>query len=161
VQDSAVNGCFPDPYFESSDEENHLLSWDEAGQLRQAVKEIWGSRKAYPFFLNLDDILLIPQKGLQQGLFPKGPCLRTCIEPTVTPNGDILPCPFFSHYSLGNLHREKLENIWGNQAHRAFVRDQRDGKIKICNHCNMLLFKKGIGLTIKNTLLRWRYSLIG
>src|SRR4030043_1565791 len=159
VQDSAVNGCLPDPYFESRDEESLLLSGEEAGQLRRTIKAIWRSRKSYPFPINLDDLFLIPQKGLQTGVFPQNPCLRSCIEPTVTPDGEILPCPFFSHYSLGNLHKENLETIWGNPSHRAFVRDQRDGKIKICNYCNMLLFKKGISLTIKNTMIRWRYSL--
>lgn len=158
VRDSAVNGHLPDPYFESTDDENHLLSKEEAGHLNKSVREIWRSRRHYPFSLNLDNLLIIPEQGLEKGVFPQSPCHRSRIEPTITPYGDILPCPFFSHYLLGNLYEEPLETIWGNPSHRDFVKAQKNGKIRICSHCNMRMFKKGLRLTIKKGLVRWLYA---
>lgn len=155
VRNSTVNGISSDPYFVSTDGESHLLSEGEALELYKIVREVQKSRNRYPYRLLMDNLLVLSAREFEKGEFPPVRCLRAAIEPTITPYGDTLPCPFFSEYSLGNLYNNKLETIWGNKPHREFVRVQREKKIDICRYCNTLLFKKGLRLTLKNHLKQW------
>lgn len=152
---SGVNGIIPDPYFVTTDGNSHLLSSEEVQHLRNIIQKVWKKRDQYPFRILIDNLLLISQSGFERGEFPQVFCLRSCIEPTISPYGEVLPCPFYSRYSLGNLYEDEFHLIWGNELHKQFVAEQKKGNIKICKYCNTLLFKRGLYLTLKRYLKQW------
>ncbi len=156
VMVSQINGIFPDPYFVSLNDA-HILSTKAAHKFNKIIKDVFRQRHNFPFTISLDNIISISIDNVKRGTFPYSRCIRTGIEPTITPYGDIIPCPFFSKYILGNICNNKLETIWGNHIHKKFVEAQKHGGLEICKYCNMLLFKKGLRLTLEKYLRRWQF----
>jgi radical SAM protein with 4Fe4S-binding SPASM domain len=156
IINSEIKGITPDPYFVSVNGNSHVLSEEAAYRFSKIIKDIFQKRHSFPFTLLLDNVISLSVNNLKSGKFPRVRCLRTGIEPTITPYGDIIPCPFFSKYTLGNIYDSSLETIWGNLIHKRFVDAQKSGRLEICRYCNMLLFKKGVDLTFKKYLRRWQ-----
>jgi MoaA/NifB/PqqE/SkfB family radical SAM enzyme len=69
-------------------------------------------------------------------------------------NGDVVPCPFFRSYVLGNLTRQEIGSIWGNEPHRRFIQAQQRGSLAICRNCNTRVYYSSLSETIRYYLLR-------
>ncbi len=53
---------------------------------------------------------------------------------TISVNGDVLCCPFFSNYIIGNILDDDLENIWNNSVRHKFNHylNKINGRKRIC-----------------------------
>ncbi len=136
IEASAVNGIYPEPFFISSGGESHLLKENEVAFFREAVRKLKleGKKCGLPYinFRNVDNA---PDKAFSAGEFGIKRCQICTTLLTLNPNGDVIPCLFFPEYVLGNINREPVGEIWGNEKHKTFIRHQRDRRINICRNC--------------------------
>ncbi|HEY5512420.1 MAG TPA: radical SAM protein [Geomonas sp.] len=134
VEASGLDGKLPEPYFASSDGASHLISSSDLGAMYRMIDEIKKKKtRIYvnwrPYYSTTDDTFL-------RGEYPLRKCRIATTVVTVNPNGDVVPCPFFRSYVLGNLRCSELEEIWGNAKHRMFLTAQQKGNLAICRNCN-------------------------
>jgi len=134
VHRSSIDGLEPEPYFTTSDGQSHLLTKE---QYKELVK-IFSSLKLRDkkSFINFRGHYLTGEMTYTQGLFPVKPCHVATLLVTINPNGDVVPCPYFRSYVIGNLIRQELGDIWGNEPHRRFLQLQQGGQLPICRNCN-------------------------
>jgi len=134
VESSRLEGALPEPYFASSDGKSHLMSPAELVEMYRMIEEVKRSRPGIyvnwrTYYSTTDDTFL-------RGEYPVKECRVASTVVTINPNGDVVPCPFFRGYVIGNLRDEGVESIWGNEKHRSFLEAQREGKLAICRNCN-------------------------
>jgi len=54
----------------------------------------------------------------------------------INPNGELLPCPMMPKFSLGNLRKHSLDELWGNRKHQQFLSIfKKKGYFPICSQC--------------------------
>lgn len=134
VAASGFDGKLPEPYFASSNGESHLMSPEELVEMREMIREV--RSRSYPFYVNWRTYYSTTDSTFLRGEYPLRHCRVASTVLTINPNGDVIPCPFFRSYVLGNLTRESLGAIWGNRRHREFLAAQRQGRLAICRNCN-------------------------
>ncbi|HJV36215.1 glycosyltransferase [Geomonas sp.] len=146
IEDSLIDGVLPEPYFASSDGESHLMDRGELAEMYRMIEgmqqhpsSIYVNWRAY--YSTTDDTFL-------HGEYPLKECRIASTVVTVNPNGDVVPCPFFRSYVLGNLKRGGLEEIWGNERHRRFLAAQREGDLAICKNCNSRTYYTSLAETL-------------
>jgi radical SAM protein with 4Fe4S-binding SPASM domain len=146
VAASVLDGKLPEPYFASSDGGSHLMSREELAGMREMIREVRGT--SYPFYVNWRSYYSTNDDTFLAGEYPLCHCRVATTVLTINPNGDVVPCPFFRSYVLGNLTREKISDIWGNQRHRAFLEAQREGRLAICRNCNTRVYYTSLSETL-------------
>jgi len=68
--------------------------------------------------------------------FGKTRCLVPWLEAEILPNGDVTPCSDRPDLIVGNVRKEHFQDIWNNDAYRAFRRAMReDGLFPYCSRC--------------------------
>lgn len=138
IQNSEINGCFPEPYFASSDGNTHLMSIEELNGMKKMFQGIKnGNQKLY---VNFRSFYETKDNTFLTGEYEFKHCHIATTFVTVNPNGDVVPCPSFRSYVIGNLLKQPLEEIWGNSKHRDFVKLQKNKQIPICRNCNMRVY---------------------
>ena len=148
IEHSQVNGIYPDPYF-IRQEDSLLLNKDQAQQLKNLIPHLvkkYAKSKMTMYTLNIDTLSI---RNLHEGTVPMKKCYQERIEVTVDPYGNVIACPFFSKYILGNICQEPLSIIWNNSKHLEFRQHQNSGKLEICRYCIMAVersygLKKGL-----------------
>ncbi|UCF79025.1 MAG: radical SAM protein [Candidatus Eiseniibacteriota bacterium] len=138
IRASAVNGVFPDPYFVVQEESNYL-SEEEAGSLKRWIDEKHAASKPTGVVLNTENIDVLDPRQMSAGRLPWKKCYVCRSLVIVDPSGNVLCCPFFSRYYLGNISVEPLSHIWNGDRHRLFVRSQEGKKMAICGECILTL----------------------
>lgn len=136
IKCSHVNGIYPDPYFIRRSD-SLLINYQQAIQLKILIKNLvkaYSGTKLDVYTLNIDTLSI---KNLCEGTVPIKKCYQERIEVTVDPYGNVIVCPFFSKYKLGNICNEPLNVIWNNSKHIEFRKYQNSGKLAICRHCSM------------------------
>ncbi|HUV60172.1 MAG TPA: radical SAM protein [Desulfatiglandales bacterium] len=143
IKHSSIEGIMAKPPFMSTSGQSHLLSKEQAMNLSKSIKRLRSKRSELPFYLTLSHLESFDTDTYTKGVFPLFPCnlCRTVI--TMTPYGEVVPCPMFSDFILGNLLEEDLCRIWGNDKHRKFLAKQCNGEFAICRKCNMSHFYPG------------------
>ena len=145
---SVVDHIRAEPYF-VAEGESHLLDENQAKKFRKIIRELKSTHDTGEPYINFRSVDMAPDAAFTGGWYGKMRCQICTTVQSVAPNGDVSPCPFFLDYVLGNLFRDKIDNIWGNEKHRTFVKAQRDGLISICNKCNMRLYYPTLPETIQ------------
>lgn len=135
INASAIDGLLPEPYFASSDGESHLLSLSDYKELRKIFSA--AQKRPGGVYVNFRGHMLSSAATYTAGIYPVRPCHIATLLVTINPNGDVVPCPFFRAYAIGNLTRQPLERIWGNERHQSFLRRQQCGDLPLCRNCNM------------------------
>lgn len=138
VINSEIDGLVPEPYFSSSDGESHLLSDSQVAEMRKVFSEV--KRRKGGVYVSLQNYYLLADEAFTRGTYPVRPCHVASLLVTINPNGDVVPCPFFRAYVIGNVLTQELDSIWGNEAHRRFLKRQQSGLLPICRNCNMRLY---------------------
>lgn len=138
VRRSEMDGRVPEPYFATSDGQSHLLSADQVAEMRKVFAQV--KRRKGGVYVNLQNYYLLDDEAFTRGTYPVRQCHVASLLATINPNGDVVPCPFFRSYVIGNLKDQSLDEIWGNEAHRRFLKRQRSGNLPICRNCNMRLY---------------------
>lgn len=135
---SRIDGNEPEPYFMPSDGETHLLDPKQFAELGRILANYRYRKKGV--YVNLRAHYTATEETYTRGMYPIRPCHVATLLVTLNPNGDVVPCPFFRSYVIGNIVKEELDTIWGGEAHRRFLRHQQTGKLPICKNCNMRVY---------------------
>ncbi|KPK00678.1 MAG: radical SAM protein [Nitrospira bacterium SG8_35_4] len=151
---SSINGAVPEPYFASSDNASHLLNSVELGEFKSIIRE--EKKRRRNIYINYRVIDIAKDKTFLAGEYDYKHCHIATTFVTVNPNGDIVPCPFFRSYVIGNLLEQELEEIWGNALHRKFLSLQKKQKIAICKNCNMRAYYPSMLESIQYYFKRFR-----
>jgi Fe-coproporphyrin III synthase len=157
VETSAVAGIVPNPYFMSTDGTSHRLSRHEAEALRSMVSDLRARSRDYaPMSINTETIEHLDVEALSTQRFPYQKCLPCTNMIVLSPYGEVTPCPYFGKYVLGNLSDSRLDEVWGNAAHRRFVGVQRREHLPICDHCSWKFAYRPFVATVRNEVRRVR-----
>ncbi len=135
---SHVDGIQPDPYYLKQGS-SLLLSYSEAKKLKRVVRKVtrlYRNTGMVIYSLNIDTLSI---KDLANGTVPMKKCYIERNEVTVDPYGNVIVCPFFSNYILGNLMENSLKKIWNSEKHLRFREKQNSGDLEICRHCIMMV----------------------
>lgn len=146
IEGSAVGGKKPDPYFVPTTGEL-LFSRDQALELKRRLAELKKRVRGQGIYVTSENIDILTADQLAACAFPNIPCYICRYLVTIDPYGNVLPCPYFDNYTLGNIRTERFGSIWRNAKHLEFVRQQRQERIAMCNHCS-------IGVQRNRTLTR-------
>lgn len=145
IRSSAVGGIIPEPYFTTSDGESHLLSMEQATEFREIIKEM---KKSSPgIYINYWAIDNAKDTAFTKGVHEFKRCLICSTLITIDPFGNVVPCPMYNRYTIGNLLEEDFESIWGNMKHKIFIREQRKKNTKVCENCIMRVYYPTLGET--------------
>lgn len=130
---SSITGIVPEPYYMSGGS-TLRLNKKQAQKLKEKIASIKGNA---PDGIKIEtgniDVLKID--NLVNGIFPRKKCYICRSRVTVDPYGNILPCPFFNKYSIGNIKDRPFAELWKNKRHRYFIERIEKRRPKICNYC--------------------------
>jgi len=144
---SAVGGVLPEPYFTTSDGESHLLSPEQTREFRETVKEMKAEKNGPGVYVNYWAVDMAKDEAFTRGVHEFKRCLICSTFITVDPFGNVVPCPMYNRYAIGNLLKDDLESVWGNMKHRAFIREQKKKTTKVCENCIMRVYYPTLGET--------------
>lgn len=136
IEHSPVDGIRPDPYFIRQGD-SLLLKQQQARELKTLVPRLVRAYSRSKMDMYTPNVDTLSCKNLYKGAFPATKCHEERNQVTVDPYGNVIVCPFFSKYTLGNLCDQPLSRIWNNQKHLKFRRHQNSGSLEICRHCIM------------------------
>lgn len=136
IAGSAVGGRKPNPYFVPTTGEL-LFTRDQAVELKRRLAALKKKVKGKGIYVTSENIDILTADELAACTFPNIPCYICRYLITVDPYGNVLPCPYFDNYTLGNIRTDKFNDIWRNARHLEFVQQQRQGKIAMCGHCSI------------------------
>lgn len=135
IRCSEINGIIPNPYF--THYKNELsLGREQAIFLKQhlsRIKEL--TRKGQSIYVTSENIDILTVDNLVNRVFPNRKCYICRYLISIDPFGNIMPCPFFNNYIIGNIRTENFHNIWNNKKHKDFIRFQKNKKIDMCTQC--------------------------
>ncbi|MDP3024012.1 MAG: radical SAM protein [candidate division Zixibacteria bacterium] len=135
LEKSKIDGLIPSPHYVWQDS-SILVSSEEAEILKQKIKQIKEkAKKIDKFHVSAKNIDVLDIKSLKNGIFPHKRCYVCRYLISIDPYGNVMGCPFFSNYFLGNIKTEKFSSIWNNAKHRKFIRMQAQGKLEMCRYC--------------------------
>jgi radical SAM protein with 4Fe4S-binding SPASM domain len=156
IENSRVDGIKPTPLFVSSSGESNLLSEQQLPILTEALKDLRKRRHRSRIRLHLYHLEPFTAETFCFGVFPPFPCHWCTTVVTLTPSADVVPCPIFTDYVLGNIDQEgSLTPIWGNNRHRFFLDKQRSGELPICRKCSMRHSYPGIREKFRQAIFRY------
>jgi len=138
VAASCIDDLEAEPYFMPSDGQSHLLTSAQYAELDEIFSQYKGRRNGV--YVNLHAHYYATRETYTAGVYPLKHCHVATTLVTINPNGDVVPCPFFRNYSIGNLVQQELSEIWGNEKHRKFIQRQQCGDLPICKNCNMRVY---------------------
>ena len=136
IEGSAVGGKKPQPYFVPTNGEL-TFTRDEAVELKQRLAEVKRRIKAKGIYVTSENIDVLTADELAASAFANIPCYICRYLITIDPFGNVLPCPYFDNYTLGNIRTEGLSSIWRNAKHLEFVQQQHEGRIGMCGNCSI------------------------
>src|SRR6056297_813139 len=161
VSESPVNGVVPNPYFMSADGVSHRLSEAEAAELWSMLREIRANGHRYaPTAVKMETIEHLDPEALASLEFPRQKCVSCTNVVVLSPYGDVMPCPYYGNYALGNLRSARLAEAWGNEAHRDFARMQHRSELPICDHCSLKFVHRPFSAVVRNEARRVRERLL-
>ncbi|MCG8430132.1 MAG: radical SAM protein [Candidatus Omnitrophica bacterium] len=134
IRCSRIDNVAPEPYY-TTGADSLLLDRKEALYVKGVLKELRRAvlgRKLEVFTRNID-VLTIDE--MTRGVLPHKKCYVCRYQITIDPYGEVLACPFFNRYSLGNVTGSSLRDIWRSPRHRRFISSVDSGKVNMCRHC--------------------------
>ena len=134
IDGSAVAGVPPDPYYVVQSESQYLPA-EDVEFLKDWIAGAHSAGKPRGVVLNTENIDVLLPGQMASGRLAWKSCYVCRTHVIVDPSGNVLCCPFFSRYQLGNVTERPLGEIWGNDKHREFIRAQERKQIAICAEC--------------------------
>lgn len=150
VKESAIDRIFPEPNY-TSDDSSNLFSYEQLRELKDIVNQI--KRSNYQTYINFRALDVAEDRTFLSGEYIIKNCHIATSLVTVTPNGDITPCPFFTSYIIGNLTKHDLIERWGSTAHRKFIDLQQKKQLAICKNCNLRVYYPSMA---ENLIWEWK-----
>lgn len=134
VNYTEIDNIKPNPYFVSQGN-SILANPTQARSLKEEIQQL--KKKARNLKINLmtENVDCLNFDNMVSGQFGNRRCYITHFKVTVDPYGNVLGCPFFGNYHLGNLKDGELSQIWKGKKHIHFIRSF--GKIQsvFCKYC--------------------------
>jgi len=156
IENSTVKGIKPTPFFVSTSGNSYLLSEEQVPILKETLRVLRSKKGKIPFNLNVSHVEPFTSETYCQGIFPPFACHWCTTVVTLTPSGDVVPCPMFTDFVLGNLgNQTSLDRIWGKQKHREFLAEQQNGNLPICRKCSMRHSYPGIREKFRQTFYQY------
>lgn len=134
LKNSRVEGIEPQPYY-IPQKASILLSREQAMLFKKKLKTLKSNSSKSKVRIITKNIDILKIDNLTGGRFPNEKCYVCRYMITVDPYGNIIPCPFYNNYHLGNIRSTRLSSIWKNEKHFAFIKSIEYGKIEICKYC--------------------------
>lgn len=133
LEKSHIGALKPEPYYVPQ-KNSLLLNKEDSKLLKQKIRLLRKEHKKgirvitrNIDFLNIDN--------LTQGVFPNKKCYVCRYLITIDPYGNVIPCPFFNNYYLGNVREKSFSSIWNNKKHYIFMKHIDEKKVSLCRHC--------------------------
>jgi len=152
INQSKINGVQPEPYFVSSEDSSHLLNREQLVEFKELIKQT--KKHPHEIYVNFRALDVAHEQTFLSGQYDYKHCHIATTFVTLSPNGEVAPCPFYRSYVIGNLLETGLDQIWGNEKHRQFVALQKKRKIAICRNCNMRVYYPSMLETLRYYTLR-------
>jgi MoaA/NifB/PqqE/SkfB family radical SAM enzyme len=134
INRSRVNGCRPDPFYVMQGS-SILLTRPQAMLLKQKMKRLKEDARGRRVYMNSYNIDFLKIENLVNGVLPNKRCCVCRYMIITDPYGNLIPCPFFNNYHMGNVGRQHLRRIWNNGLHSAFVDKLNVERVELCRHC--------------------------
>ncbi|MDD4900449.1 MAG: radical SAM protein, partial [Candidatus Omnitrophica bacterium] len=131
---SAINGIDPEPYY-ITQKQSLFLDHEEAILLKSKLKTIKEKYRNNGLEVITSNIDILKISNLTQGVFARNKCYVCRLYAIVDPFGNIIPCPFFNRYQLGNIRQTHFDYIWNNERHTQFIQHRDNKEAALCNHC--------------------------
>ena len=162
VDASKVRGISPEPYFMSTDDGSTYLTPMEAKALLSTLRELERSRKKKGgLHIDTKNMDQLSAELLVTWRYPKSKCVFSTTNPILTPGGDVLPCPYYNNYILGNLKNSDIATIWGNEMHRYFCNMQNRGQLDLCNYCSVKFYHKAFWASVREVAKKANDKVLG
>jgi len=159
IQSSVIEGIAPTPLFTATSDHSNLLREEQLPVLNAALKSMRPKKRQLNFNINLYHIEPYTAETFCKGIFPQFPCHWCTTVVTLTPSGDVVPCPNYTDFILGNIDQEEsLDAIWGNEKHRRFLKQQKSGALRICRQCSMRHSYPGVREKFRHTFYHYLYT---
>ena len=159
IERSVIEGTAPTPLFTATSDHSNLLREEQVPALNTALKSLRKKKREFKFKINLYHIEPYTAETFCKGIFPPLPCHWCTTVVTLTPSGDVVPCPNYTGFILGNVNQEEsLGVIWGNEKHRRFLKQQKSGALRICRQCSMRHSYPGVREKFRHTFYRNLYT---
>jgi MoaA/NifB/PqqE/SkfB family radical SAM enzyme len=137
IDNSVIDGVPAHPYFHSHEGGNFLLSREQAILLKQKIAAIRSTAKKLDIGVKTINIDNLTVEDLTTGVFPNKKCYMIRYFVAIDPYGNIMGCPFFNDYHIGNFREQHVRSIWNNKKHRQFMKAQKRGDFEMCKNCVM------------------------
>jgi MoaA/NifB/PqqE/SkfB family radical SAM enzyme len=138
VGKSTIDGIAASPYFKTEDDEiSYKLTEDQAVLLKTKIANIKKEAKHLGIGASTKNIDILTVDNLVSGRFPNKKCYMIRYFVAVDPYGNIMGCPWFNNYHIGNFREQHMRSIWNNKKHRQFMRAQKRGEFDMCTNCIM------------------------
>lgn len=134
---SVVDGITARPLYRAEPGESFLLDRDQAIMLKRKLVRLKESARDLPCEVSTRNIDVLTVDNLVNSTFPNKKCYMIRYFIAVDPYGNIVGCPFFTNYLLGNVRDEPIRSIWSGERHRRFIEAQERGEIAMCKNCIM------------------------
>lgn len=124
-------------------EEEYILGVNEC----KKMKASHGDKVTYPDIMNKveDYKYYLQTSGSVPKDMTKG-CWSINYKINVQPNGDVVVCPDFPDFVIGNVFQQSIMEIWNSKKRQKFVEDFYSGKpLPICYRCCQLWDKEDFG----------------
>jgi radical SAM protein with 4Fe4S-binding SPASM domain len=136
VNTSDINGNRPSPFFVAESGSN-LLNEAEAQVLKSKISRIKRDSKKLQIRCVTGNIDVLNTESLVTGKFPHKKCYMSHSLIILDPFGNLLACPFFDSYVIGNIRKRRFSDIWNNEKHRLFADtvNSRLRRPELCHYC--------------------------
>lgn len=157
IEQSAVNGVHPEPYFVTAKDNANGLTLDEAKQMLSSLDNIHkhSMRNGGPP-VSITNMEPVVAEDIKNWKYPKVDCLFCTTQAVITPSGDVVPCVYYNNYILGNLKNDDVRKIWGNQKHKQFCDQQQNDDIDLCNYCSIKFYHPSFGETLRRVTKKFK-----
>jgi radical SAM protein with 4Fe4S-binding SPASM domain len=134
VDHSIIDGLKPETYYLKGNGSS-LITLEQAKAFRNGLRQITQKYNRKDFGITTINIDMLADQDLVNGIVAINKCYMERREVTVDPFGNLVACPFFNNYYLGNLLEQEFEAIWNGKKHKHFRSYQKSGRLEICKHC--------------------------
>ncbi len=136
---SEIQGLRPTPFFvSSSDDSSSLIDWEGAARLKETIAEL-KKKKRFRSDLRIETgkIDMMSKEDIVAGHYRHRRCYIARIWMTVDPYGNLIGCPQYNNYLIGNVRDQPLRSLWRSKRQLDFRGAQERGDFDICQFCSM------------------------
>jgi MoaA/NifB/PqqE/SkfB family radical SAM enzyme len=124
VDHSIIDGLKPETYYLKGNGSS-LITPEQVKIFRNELKEVKQKYNRKDFGITTINSDILTDQDLVNGMVSISKCYMERREVTVDPFGNLVACPFFNNYYLGNLLQQEFEVIWNGKKHKHFRSHQQ------------------------------------